>query len=91
MVELLSESTIHKKKVTDINDCLLHAMANKMQALCLQIMEKGFPANVNNSIYMYRDTAQLTFPSYFQLAVALDLNEVAKQMLKVFHRYFCRS
>lgn len=89
MIDLLSEATIHKKRTADINDCFLHAMSRKMQVICLQIMEKGYPVNVNSPVYTPKDTSQLTLPSYFQLAVSLDLVEVVKVMLKVTYIISC--
>lgn len=83
MIEILSEATVQKKRTGDTNKALLHAMCNRLQSLTLQLMEKGFPANPNSPIFASNENFSFSFPSYFQLAVSLDLVEVARVMIKV--------
>jgi hypothetical protein len=82
IIDLLSEQTLTKKRPVDANRAFLHAIANRMQTVCLAFMEKGFPHNVNSPIYAtnFKDPDAFTFPTYFQLAVASGLYDVAKVM-----------
>ena len=84
-IELLSDQTLTKKRPVDANRAFLHAIANRMQSVCLLFMEKGFPQNVNSPIYAtnFKDADAFTFPTYFQLAVSAGLYDVAKVMIKV--------
>ncbi|KAJ3366113.1 hypothetical protein HDU91_001987, partial [Kappamyces sp. JEL0680] len=88
LTELLSETTLTKKRPGDANKAFLHALANRMQSVCIQIMEKGFPPNVNTPIFATthshtkNDKNEFTFPSYFQLAVSLNLVDVVRFMIK---------
>jgi hypothetical protein len=82
-LDILSESSLIKKRPNDANKVFLTAMANRLQGVCLIMIEKGFPVNVNAPIFGGTNQSLLIFPSYFQLAVVFDLIEVCKAMIKV--------
>lgn len=88
MLEILSEATLQKKRTGETNKALLHAMCNRMQGLAIGILEKGYPKSPSNPIFMPHENFSFTFPSYFHLAVSLNLVDVARTMIKVIRTAF---
>jgi len=80
-----------KKKFQEINKAFLHAMTKKLENISMMFLNKGFPENVNCSIFdvslnltkKQKKNNTLQFPSYFILAVSLGLMDVVKFMIKV--------
>jgi len=66
-------------------------MTKKLENISLLFLNKGFPNNVNSSIFdanmnltkKQKKNDNLQFPSYFILAVALGLMDVVNFMIKV--------
>jgi ankyrin repeat protein len=86
LLETLSDSTLVKKRPKDANRAFLHAMVNRMTPVCLQILEKGFPVNVNHPVmgaHDHNSADKFYFPSYFQMAVSFELVDVVKAMIKL--------
>jgi hypothetical protein len=85
-LEMLSDNTLIKKRPIDAKKVFLLAMANKMQGICLIMLEKGFPTNINAPILGSTDPASIekfAFPTFFQMAIVFELVDVIKAMLKV--------
>nr|KAJ3409109.1 hypothetical protein HK105_003104 [Polyrhizophydium stewartii] len=80
----LTPNSIKKKRPQEANKIFLYAMANRMEAVCLLFLEKGFPSNINAPIFGQPnpDPSKFMFPSYFILAIALGLDTLAKTMIK---------
>lgn len=86
LLDLLSDATLIKKRPQDANRIFLNAMINRLQTVCIHMMEKGFPQNVNSSIFKPvnpQKPPKFTFPSYFQLACSFGLDQLCKTMIKV--------
>jgi hypothetical protein len=86
LLETLSDSTLVKKRPKDANRAFLHAMVSRMSGVCLKMLEKGFPVNINNPVmgsHNHGSSEKFYFPSYFQMAVAFELVEVIKAMIKL--------
>lgn len=86
----LNYNNIKKKKIQEMNNAFLLTMSKKYENLTLIFLDKGFPENVNRSIFdvslnsnkKQKKNFNLAFPSYFILAVALGLSDVVKVMIK---------
>ena len=50
LIDDLSPSTLRKKRPIETNRCFLYAMSNGLESVCMVLLEKGFPHNVNNPI-----------------------------------------
>lgn len=85
LIDILPESALTRKRPTDTNRVFLKAMASRMEGVCLQMLEKGFPSSPAAPIIGTVSAEKFTFPSYFQLAVALELSELVKGMIKVLY------
>jgi len=80
-----------KKRLQEINKAFLMAMMKKFEDISVMFLNKGFPENVNCSIFdvflnltrKQKKNNTLQFPSYFILAVSLGLMDVIKVMIKV--------
>ncbi|KAH6583928.1 hypothetical protein BASA60_001188 [Batrachochytrium salamandrivorans] len=81
----LSLNSLKKKRPQEANKIFLYAMANRLEPVCMAMLEKGFPANINVPIFgpPNPDISKFNFPSYFFLAIALSLDGMAKSMLKL--------
>jgi len=86
----LTTGNIKKKRAQEINKAFLYAMTKKLENISMLFLTKGFPENVNSSIFdvsmnltkKQKKNNTLQFPSYFILAVALGLMDVVKFMIK---------
>jgi ankyrin repeat protein len=86
----LTYGSIKKKRSQEINQAFLYAITKKLENISLLFLNKGFPENVNSSIFdaslnikkKQKKNNTLQFPSYFILAVALGLMDVVKFMIK---------
>ncbi|KAL6624289.1 ankyrin [Neocallimastix sp. 'constans'] len=86
----LTYGSVRKKKTQEINKAFLYAMTKKLENISLLFLNKGFPNNVNSSIFdanmnltkKQKKNDNLQFPSYFILAVALGLMDVVNFMIK---------
>jgi len=73
-----------KKRLQEINKAFLLAMMKKFEDISILFLNKGFPENVNSSIFdvslnltkKQKKNNILQFPSYFILAVFLGLMDV---------------
>ncbi|KAJ3130467.1 hypothetical protein HK098_000032 [Nowakowskiella sp. JEL0407] len=79
LLDDLSQTDLQKKE-TEARKIFLHAMANGMENVCMVMLERGFPQNVNNSFTHRGD--RFVFPSFFLLAVGLGLDNVVRAMIK---------
>ncbi|ORX54841.1 hypothetical protein BCR36DRAFT_244058, partial [Piromyces finnis] len=86
----ITYSNMKKKKYQEINKAFLYAMTKKLENISMMFLNKGFPDNVNRSIFdvsintskKQKKMNTLQFPSYFILAVSLGLMDVVKFMIK---------
>jgi len=84
-IDLLTPNSLTKKRPADSNRAFLHAAVNNMQSVCIAMMEKGFPEDLNSPVFAAERSSSkksLIFPSYFHIAVALKLPTLVKTMLK---------
>ncbi|KAJ3088241.1 hypothetical protein HK102_009196 [Quaeritorhiza haematococci] len=79
LMDDLSPNTLRKKRVAEANRVFLLGMASSMEPLCMLMLERGFPVNVNSAALSCKD---FSFPSYFLMAVALGLDNVVRLMIK---------
>ena len=88
LVDDVSSSTLRKKRPSESNRIFLMALANGMENVCIMMLDKGFPANLNGSIVpaSFRKDG-FVYPSYFLVSVALGLDSVVRFMLKVWMNY----
>ena len=84
LIESLPESSLAKKRHSDTNRIFLRAMSARMESICLQMYEKGFPASPSLPIFGTISAEKFAFPSYFQLAVALEMVDLVRGMIKVY-------
>ncbi|KAJ8324974.1 hypothetical protein QVD99_000257 [Batrachochytrium dendrobatidis] len=84
LIAELSLNSLRKKRPHEANKIFLYAMANRLESVCLAFLEKGFPCNINAPIFgpANPDLSKFNFPTYFILAVALGLDNMARYMLK---------
>ena len=82
LIDILPESSLTKKRHSDTNRVFLKALSARMEAVCLQMFEKGFPSSPASPIFGTISAEKFAFPSYFQLAVAMELVELVKAMIK---------
>ena len=72
----------HPQQIAKI---FLYALANKLESVCLLLLEKGFPENVNAPIFG-GDSTKATlfrFPSYFLVSIAFGMDSITRAMIKV--------
>jgi hypothetical protein len=90
----LSSQAIKKKFPYEANMIFLSAMTRRMEKLCLMILDKGFPIDLNDPIFTMRSNSRYSanipfrinaslFPSYFHLAVAMGFETLVRFMIKV--------
>lgn len=82
VLEEISISTMKKKAPIEVNNAFLMAMVNCMEPVCMIMLEKGFPPNINSPIFNYGEEGAIVFPSYFLLAVSFGLDNVVRTMVK---------
>jgi len=51
LLEELSTNTLRKKRAAEANRIFLLAMANNMESVCMLMLEKGFPKDLNAGIF----------------------------------------
>jgi len=86
----ISYGNMKKKRLQEVNKAFLLAMMKKFEDISILFLNKGFPENVNCSIFdvslnltkKQKKNNILQFPSYFILAVSLGLMDVVKVMIK---------
>ncbi|KAI8915053.1 hypothetical protein BC831DRAFT_554507 [Entophlyctis helioformis] len=85
LINELSPNSLKKKRMHESNKVFLYALANRLEPVCLLLMDKGFPFNINAPIFgaSTLDPTKFIFPSYFILAVAFGLDNLIKAMLKL--------
>lgn len=93
-ITLLPSNALKKKKkksYADLNHCMLLAMIYRMEQVAIELVERGFPFDVNYPILgkardEYRTkpgrTGPFEYPSYFIVAVGLGLSNLVKAMIK---------
>ncbi|KAJ3218479.1 hypothetical protein HK099_005036, partial [Clydaea vesicula] len=95
LLEDLTPNSLKKKRPNETNNCFLHAVANGLESVCLVLLEKGFPINVNapavsttisqpmiNQKKSNNNTEPFAFPSYFMTVVGIGLDNVVRSMVK---------
>jgi hypothetical protein len=106
LLEELSSAALRKKQPQLANKVFLSALAQGMEAVCVGMMEKGFPVSVNSSVVMHASVEtsaksgvtteksggggqggagmkSFQLPSYFMCALALNLDNLVRVMIKV--------
>ncbi|KAF9366255.1 hypothetical protein BGX34_004706 [Mortierella sp. NVP85] len=93
-ISLLPSNALKKKKkksYADLNHCMLLAMIYRMEQVAVELVERGFPFDVNYPILgkardEYRTkpgrTGPFEYPSYFIVAVGLGMSNLVKAMIK---------
>ncbi|KAG0200851.1 hypothetical protein BGX28_006188 [Mortierella sp. GBA30] len=93
-ITLLPSGALKKKKkkaYSDLNHCMLLAMIYRMEQVAIELVERGFPIDVNYPIIgkardEYRTkpgrTGPFEYPSYFIVAVGLGMCNLVKAMIK---------
>lgn len=94
-ISLLPTGALKKKKkksYSDLNHCMLLAMIYRMERVAIELVDRGFPIDVNYPIIgkakdEYRTksgrTGPFEYPSYFIVAVGLGMCNLVKAMIKV--------
>ncbi|CAG8586276.1 6102_t:CDS:2 [Paraglomus occultum] len=86
ILSYISGSTMKKKRPSEANNVFLMAMAHRLEDVAMTMYERGIPTNINREIFVKPATAnnvfEFKFPSYFILAVALGLHNLAKTMIR---------
>jgi hypothetical protein len=94
-ISLLPSNALKKKKkksYSDLNHCMLLAMIYRMEQVAIELVDRGFPIDVNYPIIgKARDeyktkagrTGPFEYPSYFIVAVGLGMCNLVKAMIKV--------
>ncbi|KAF9426578.1 hypothetical protein BGZ94_006309 [Podila epigama] len=93
-ISLLPTNALKKKKkksYSDLNHCMLLAMIYRMERVAIELVDRGFPIDVNYPIIgkakdEYRTktgrTGPFEYPSYFIVAVGLGMCNLVKAMIK---------
>ncbi|KAF9185040.1 hypothetical protein BGZ51_002982 [Haplosporangium sp. Z 767] len=93
-ITLLPTNALKKKKkksYSDLNHCMLLAMIYRMEQVAIELVERGFPFDVNYPIIgkardEYRTkpgrTGPFEYPSYFIVAVGLGMCNLVRAMIK---------
>ncbi|KAG0316687.1 hypothetical protein BG000_004781 [Podila horticola] len=93
-ISLLPTGALKKKKkksYSDLNHCMLLAMIYRMERVAIELVDRGFPIDVNYPIIgkakdEYRTksgrTGPFEYPSYFIVAVGLGMCNLVKAMIK---------
>ncbi|KAI7824819.1 hypothetical protein BC939DRAFT_135523 [Gamsiella multidivaricata] len=93
-ISLLPSNALKKKKkksYSDLNHCMLLAMIYRMEQVAIELVERGFPIDVNYPIIgkardEYRTkpgrTGPFEYPSYFIVAVGLGMADLVHAMIK---------
>ncbi|KAF9538861.1 hypothetical protein EC957_006077 [Mortierella hygrophila] len=93
-ISLLPSNALKKKKkksYSDLNHCMLLAMIFRMEQVAIELVDRGFPSDVNYPIigkardeYKTRPgrTGPFEYPSYFIVAVGLGMCNLVKSMIK---------
>ncbi|KAG0039881.1 hypothetical protein BGZ82_006286 [Podila clonocystis] len=93
-IALLPPSALKKRKkkgYSELNNCMLLAMIYRMERVAVELVERGFPADVNYPILgRSRDDSWMKpgkkpsfeYPSYFLVAVGLGMGNLVKAMIK---------
>ncbi|KAJ3171923.1 hypothetical protein HDU87_008173 [Geranomyces variabilis] len=74
-------SMFTKGALTEPNKVFMLAMANAMEPVCMIMMDKGFPADVNAPVLKSEDSPFST-PSYFMMTVGLRLHNLVFHMIQ---------
>jgi hypothetical protein len=84
-----------KKRQCEANNAFLTAMAHRLEDVAMAMYERGIPTDVNREIFIRSENKNnafgFKFPSYFILAVALGLHNLAKAMIRVSDPFFLRT
>ena len=56
---------------------------NGHEEICLEMMDKGFPSDYDEPIYPKSNIVIFDSPSYFMLAISMNLELIFSEMLKV--------
>ncbi|KAI8915761.1 ankyrin repeat-containing domain protein [Gorgonomyces haynaldii] len=85
LINDLTSNSIRKKRVHESNRIFLKAMANRLDAVCLMFLDKGFPENINAPINgpSAKESDKPVLPTYFMLSITFGLEAVFKAMLKM--------
>ncbi|GJJ75496.1 hypothetical protein EMPS_07854 [Entomortierella parvispora] len=93
-ISLLPSNALKKKKKkshSDLNHCMLLAMIYRMEQVAIELVDRGFPIDVNYPIIgRARDeyktkpgrTGPFEYPSYFIVAVGLGMHNLVRAMIK---------
>ncbi|KAI1309130.1 hypothetical protein EDD11_004141 [Mortierella claussenii] len=93
-ISLLPSNALKKKKkksYSDLNHCMLLAMIYRMEQVAIELVDRGFPIDVNYPIIgkardEYRTkpgrTGPFEYPSYFIVAVGLGMGDLVRAMIK---------
>ncbi|KAI8812079.1 ankyrin repeat-containing domain protein [Cladochytrium replicatum] len=96
LLDELTGSDLTKKRPQDANRVFLSALANGLENVCMVMLEKGFPSNVNAPVLnpeqekngtvgvanMAQSTPRFTSPSYFVMSVGLGMDNIVRCMFK---------
>ncbi|KAJ3168207.1 hypothetical protein HDU88_001646 [Geranomyces variabilis] len=77
----MAPSMFTKGALTEANKVFMLAMANSMEPVCMIMMDKGFPADVNAPVLKTEDSP-FTTPSYFMMTVGLRLHNLVFHMIQ---------
>ncbi|KAG0303163.1 hypothetical protein BGZ98_006946 [Dissophora globulifera] len=93
-ISLLPSNALKKKKkksYSGLNNCMLLAMIYRMEQVAIELVDRGFPVDVNYPILgragdEYRTkpgrTGPFEYPSYFIVAVGLGMFNLVRAMIK---------
>ncbi|KAF9391069.1 hypothetical protein CPC16_004611 [Podila verticillata] len=93
-IALLPSSALKKRKkkgYSELNNCMLLAMIYRMERVAIELVDRGFPSDVNYPILgRSRDDSWMRlgkkpsfeYPSYFLVAVGLGMGHLVKAMIK---------
>ena len=97
-VHALPASTFHALKTHHLRRCMLYAMAHQLEAVVIEILRRGFPADVTSPVLdtwsfpidssASTSSKKLVFPSWFHLACAFNLYHAVHYMLTVLSPFF---
>ncbi|KAI8815575.1 uncharacterized protein EV422DRAFT_510469 [Fimicolochytrium jonesii] len=79
IINNIAAASIQKTHPALVNRIFVKAMVNGLEPVCMMMLDKGFPPDVNAPMYQ-SSGANFRAPSYFMLAVALRMHTVVFHM-----------
>ncbi|TPX64482.1 hypothetical protein SpCBS45565_g05875 [Spizellomyces sp. 'palustris'] len=81
LLDEISPTMLHKTWVAETEKIFLLAMANGMEPVCMLMLDKGYPPDVNAPVFSAR-CKSFQAPSYFMLALGLGLHTMVFRMIQ---------